>query len=59
LAVEAVIGEPVSASHFPVPRDREILAFRDGHGYVALAFPNGFKAFPPNSLRIKTGNFTD
>jgi hypothetical protein len=61
LAEEAVIGELVSGSHFPVSRGkyRETLALKATHGDVALAFPNKFKTFPLNSLTIGTGNFGD
>jgi hypothetical protein len=40
LAVEAVIGEPVSASHFPVSRENtgKFLEFEAGDGDAALTF---------------------
>ena len=61
MAVEAVIGEPVSVSGFPcfAGKYREILMLEAGDGDPALALANKFKAFSPNSLRIETGNFAD
>ena len=38
---------------------REILPLEAGDGDPALTLANKFKAFPPNSLRIETGNFAD
>jgi hypothetical protein len=59
LAVEAVIGEPVSGWVFPVSRGkyREILAFDAGARLCEPRVVDKSKAFPPNSLRIGTGNF--
>ena len=61
LAVEAVIGEPVSVCVFPVSRENtgKFWRLRPVRGYKALAFANKFKVFPPISLRIETGNFAD
>jgi hypothetical protein len=61
LAVEAVIGEPVSTRLFPVARENtgKFLAFEASHGDIALTSGNKIKAFSPNSLRIETGNFTE
>ena len=59
MAVEAVIGEPVSASVIPcfAGKCREFLPLEADAGDAALPFSNKFKAFLPNSLRIETGNF--
>jgi hypothetical protein len=59
-AVEAVIGEPVSVSNSLFRgKIQGNLPLEAGVGYPALALANKFKAFPSNSLRIKTGNFAD
>jgi hypothetical protein len=36
---------------------REILVLEAGDGDPGLALANKFEVFPPNSLRIGTGNF--
>jgi hypothetical protein len=60
MAVEAVIGEPVSVSNSLFRgKIQGNLPLEAGVGYPALALANKFKAFPSNSLRIKTGNFAD
>jgi hypothetical protein len=60
LAVEAVIGEPISVWVFPcfAGKYRENSVFKPGEGARARAFTNQFKALPPNSLTIETGNST-
>jgi hypothetical protein len=58
MAVEAVIGEPASVSEFPVSRENTgKFPLEAGKGVPAHTLANKFKAFPPNSLRIGTGNF--
>ena len=55
--MEAVIGEPVSVSEFPVSRENtgKFCRLRLVMAIPALALANKFKLFPPNSLRIKQG----
>jgi hypothetical protein len=57
LAVEAVIGEPVSKSYFPVSRGkyREMSAFEAGHDGAGLVFRLQIKMFLPHSLKSKQG----
>jgi hypothetical protein len=59
MAVEAVIGEPVSELGIPCSagKYREILRFEARRVRGSPALANKFRAFPPNSLRIETGNF--
>ena len=58
LAVEAVIGEPVSVSNSLFRgKIQGNLPLEAGDGDPALALANKFKVFPPNSLRIEAGNF--
>jgi hypothetical protein len=60
LAVEAVIGEPVSTrSSLFHGKIQGNFAIEVGEGATACAFANKFKAFRPNSLIIETGNFAD
>jgi hypothetical protein len=60
LAVEAVIGEPVSA-RLPcfAGKYRQILAFEARNGDIAFLFTSKFNALPSNSLGIEAGNFAD
>ena len=59
MAVEAVIGEPVSASYFPgfAGKYREILVLQGDYGRQALLFATKFNDLRLNSLRIRIGNF--
>jgi hypothetical protein len=61
LAVDAVIGEPVSVSEIPCfeGKYRENLPLEAADGDPALALANKFKVFVPNSLRIEAGKFAD
>jgi hypothetical protein len=59
LAVEAVIGEPVSALSFPVSRENTGKFWRRRPRTAILASPLRWKfnGLPVNSLELKTGKF--
>jgi hypothetical protein len=59
LVVEAVIGEPVSVSEFPVSRENtgKFAALRLVMRDPALALANKFKVFPPEFPKNRSREF--
>ena len=60
MAVEAVIGEPVSVSHFPVVRENIGKFWRSKLAMASCPrISEQIQIIPPDSLTVGTGNFAE